>query len=45
MGMTQRKARLGQMAAMCRLASKGTDQDIAELRGILDHIAAEKVTD
>ncbi|CAM9310036.1 unnamed protein product [Ectocarpus fasciculatus] len=45
MGMKQRKARLGQMAAMCRLASKGTDEDIAELRGILDHIAAEKDRD
>ncbi|CBJ27259.1 flagellar associated protein [Ectocarpus siliculosus] len=45
MGMKQRKARLGQMAALCRLASKGTDQDIAELRGILDHIAAEKERD
>lgn len=43
--MELRKARLRQMAALCRLASKGTDQDIEDLRGVLDHIAAEKVLD
>ncbi|CAM9275025.1 unnamed protein product [Scytosiphon promiscuus] len=38
----KRKAKLHQMAALCRLASKSTDHDIATLRGMLDHIAADK---
>lgn len=31
------------MAALCRVANKHTKEDVAELRGALDHIAAEKV--
>eukprot|EP00903_Cladosiphon_okamuranus_P005365 g5358.t2 len=40
--MAQRKARLRRMAASCRAADNHTKEDIAELRGVLDLIAAEK---
>lgn len=43
MDMTQRKTRLRQMAALSRAANKHTKADVAELRGVLDLIAAEKV--
>lgn len=43
MDMTQRKTRLRQMAALCRAANTHTKEEVAELRGVLDHIAAEKV--
>lgn len=39
------KARLGWMAARCRLEQKGTDQYIAELRAIRDRIVADKVVE
>lgn len=42
--MTQRKTRLRQMAALCRATTKYTKEDVAELRGVLDLIAAEKVS-
>lgn len=34
---------LGTMAALCRLEHRGTDQELAELRGGLDRIASNKV--
>ena len=42
-GMAQRRTRLRQMAASCRMVNRHTKEDVAELRGVLDHIAAEKV--
>ena len=32
------------MAALCRAANKYTKEDVAELRGVLDLITAEKVS-
>ena len=40
----QRQERLQQVAALCRLENKNTDQDIAELRAVLSRVATEKVT-
>ncbi len=42
-GMAQRRTRLRQMAASCRMVNKHSKEDVVELRGVLDLIAAEKV--